>query len=1143
MAISQLRSYSWRCDECGQEVSASYWAIVDLSERPDLLAGLRHLTQATCPDCRATADFQAPLILVNLSVVAPIVIVADVEGQESLASEMRRDLFDLANNVARQAKVPVPAIEAPRRLLRRLASSDIESDLQKLLNRTGVPTGGGDDDYNEWLSRLPALIGRQRVNTALDALWTARSDDEFYKVIRCYPELRSKSAEDEECLFQSSQFNSWPTRLREARIEVLHGLQNGAYQAAWECYKAAMERQVNEDFDEFQSLLNQITDAIDSETIGISMLEICEKAISMARNFQEADAEAWLLCVVGSILQSPSSRKIAGALERGIAYISRAIEIHESKGNALPAAVRRVDLAAAYTRLQRGDVASNLEESIHQLEVALETLTEDNEPRAWAMAETNLAMALTRRSTDQTDNAERALKACKAALRVRNPQSSPIDYAYTMINMGVAHSKLRGIDSRHVDDALTCYQNALSCLDREKNPVEWSQAQYDIAYLNAVLAEDAKTSPYWQVAEKHARLSLLARSADADAIGWAESSLLLGKVLSRLEGGEAEAIEVLRKCLTVFTPFIAPSQCIDASTELRSVLIRGNRWLEAADVGLVALQAAEVLLDDVGDEKRKMDSLADWATLWRWTSYTLTRASLSLRARGDEAEAADRLIRAVEALDRGRARQLGDAIQRDNADLEQIRRLDPMLAARFIDARDNLRRVRAESGSASGNAAAVVVRFAVEAYQRALHDIRSLFPAFLRGVSIDELRNELAMGEKVVYLLAAPLGACALIVSSIHSEGPPVEMVDVRGINSAQIIRLLTGDVNKRDPKTSFLAQLYNGDYRNLSRLLSAALKVLGIELMKSVADRLQCRPLTSIILIPAGPMGMLPLHAAPWADGSGVSHCLLDMAPVAYAPSALAFLAARRRSRGLDRLSKHLVALGDPKSSAVELPGTQAELDEIARIFPGRVTMARGPKASREFLIKELPSATHIHLSCHGTAVFEEPLQSALVLADDELLTLEQLTSVVRADVRLAVVSACYSATIDTIGAPDEMLGVAIGFLQAGAAAALAALWPVYDHPSALLITRFYELLSEETHRDNPAGALRAAQMWLRGLTYSAEREYLNLHPSLRADFERMQGSDFRSVFFRSRYARSQERACPYSDPYHWAAFVLYGW
>ena len=42
----------------------------------------------------------------------------------------------------------------------------------------------------------------------------------------------------------------------------------------------------------------------------------------------------------------------------------------------------------------------------------------------------------------------------------------------------------------------------------------------------------------------------------------------------------------------------------------------------------------------------------------------------------------------------------------------------------------------------------------------------------------------------------------------------------------------------------------------------------------------------------------------------------------------------------------------------------------------------------------------------------------------------------------------------------PDEYIGLAGGLLQAGAACAVVSLWPVDDEATALLMTRFYELL-----------------------------------------------------------------------------------
>src|SRR5205807_2129082 len=117
-------------------------------------------------------------------------------------------------------------------------------------------------------------------------------------------------------------------------------------------------------------------------------------------------------------------------------------------------------------------------------------------------------------------------------------------------------------------------------------------------------------------------------------------------------------------------------------------------------------------------------------------------------------------------------------------------------------------------------------------------------------------------------------------------------------------------------------------------------------------------------------------------------------------------------------------------------------------------------------------------------------------------------------------------------------------GFIQAGAAAVVAALWPVSDRATALLMTRFYELLAERQLAD-PRRCLRDAQLWLRDLTRAAERRYLRGRPALRRALRKGALSWYLAVLTARRgggVARLPWRRRRYRHPRYWAGFVLYG-
>jgi CHAT domain-containing protein len=105
--------------------------------------------------------------------------------------------------------------------------------------------------------------------------------------------------------------------------------------------------------------------------------------------------------------------------------------------------------------------------------------------------------------------------------------------------------------------------------------------------------------------------------------------------------------------------------------------------------------------------------------------------------------------------------------------------------------------------------------------------------------------------------------------------------------------------------------------------------------------------------------------------------------------------------------------------------------------------------------------------------------MESALWMFGQVPLTVGDLLDVGgRPQARLAFLSACETGLIGT-ELPDEVVGLAAGFMQAGTAGVVSTLWSVADESTALLAERFYE--NWKGQGMSPLEALVAAQQWLR--------------------------------------------------------------
>jgi CHAT domain-containing protein len=91
----------------------------------------------------------------------------------------------------------------------------------------------------------------------------------------------------------------------------------------------------------------------------------------------------------------------------------------------------------------------------------------------------------------------------------------------------------------------------------------------------------------------------------------------------------------------------------------------------------------------------------------------------------------------------------------------------------------------------------------------------------------------------------------------------------------------------------------------------------------------------------------------------------------------------------------------------------------------------------------------------------------------------------------QLVTLSACETGMVDIRrGEAEEYIGLASGFIMAGAPAVVSSLWRVNDLATSLLMEKFYSILLERrgSEKGTPkvviAEALCKAQSWVRELT-----------------------------------------------------------
>jgi tetratricopeptide (TPR) repeat protein len=228
---------------------------------------------------------------------------------------------------------------------------------------------------------------------------------------------------------------------------------------------------------------------------------------------------------------------------------------------------------------------------------------------------------------------------------------------------------------------------------------------------------------------------------------------------------------------------------------------------------------------------------------------------------------------------------------------------------------------------------------------------------------------------------------------------------------------------------------------RNAAHSAERLQELLLEPLLEDVGER-------ELVIVPTG-----RLHALPWAT---LPACATR--PLSVAPSAALWLRARGRPAAACARPALLVA-------GPGLEHARSEVRAIDGLYDDAVTLT-GRAASVEAVTAALRGCDRAHLACHGTFRADNPLFSALRLADGPL-TVHDIESL-GAGPRELVLSACDSGRAD-VQPGDELMGLTSALLAIGAGVIVASTVEVPDAPTQRLMVRLHERLQAG------AGAARA--------------------------------------------------------------------
>jgi CHAT domain-containing protein len=237
--------------------------------------------------------------------------------------------------------------------------------------------------------------------------------------------------------------------------------------------------------------------------------------------------------------------------------------------------------------------------------------------------------------------------------------------------------------------------------------------------------------------------------------------------------------------------------------------------------------------------------------------------------------------------------------------------------------------------------------------------------------------------------------------------------------------------------------------------------------LIRPFAPELRDRGIDTLVFVPWGPLGTVPMAAL--LDGD---RFLIEEYAVAIVPGV-----ELTDPRALDRtrIRPFLAGLSKSVEGFPALENVGRELESVRALYGGRILVDEGFRLGpvRETLADQEFSV--VHVATHGR--FSGSAEQTFLLAWDGHLTMERLAEYVGlfrfrdVPLELLTLSACETAEGDERAA----LGLSGVALKAGARSALATLWQVNDAAAARLVVEFYAGLGDG--KLSRAKALQRAQ------------------------------------------------------------------
>jgi len=998
-------------------------------------------------------------------------------------------------------------------------AQNLERAIACFINALEVRTS---EDYPEQWATLQNNLG----NAYSDRIQGFAAEN-LELAIACYQNALQVRARDtfpkEWATTQNNLGRAYSRRCRGERADNL--------ELAIACYQSALQVYNRKSFTRrWATTQNNLANAY-SERLRGSHADNLEQAIecyqkALQVRTREAMPAQWATTQhnLGRVFSDRIKGERADNLEAAIACYRNALQIHSRRKFPDRWGTIQTYLGKAYNQRLKGDRANNLEAAIACYQKALQIYSQAKSPERWAMLQTYLGRALSDHlKGEKARNLKSAIACYHNALQVYTRLASPDRWAMLQTYLGRAFCDLiRGNRAEHLKNAVNCYENALQVYTREAHPHSHAKTLFyqGLAYQ----ARGQLLQAYNTFVSAVETVEFL--RGEANNGGDREASILKQKLAQTWTWLYKSLVEVCLELAVNQPHYCAKALEYTERYKARTLveLLANTRLTPKAELPEYVQDELQLLRQEIATEQQRV-------------------------TRGAKPEANDQISRVERpdlnnssmplSCDFTRLNQLWH--QLDDLIVREIASLDPYFSA--------TQKVEA---------------IAFEQIQELLPDRNC---AMIEWASLGEMLVCFIVLAEVSY----PLVWVYPRENAIALEDWAQEYLDAYSEQKGRWVNQLTARLGR-------LAELLQIDqivecipehcdqliaigHRFLHLIPFHALP-LGGEVDKSEEEEkeLQETRLDGVIADGDRPQDVVEFSAFSFPrfpTSSPVSTYLIDRFAkgIRYAASSQILHLSqigRRNLRGMSPV-RELFAV---QNLTKDLIYSNLEVSAIRQHFPsGEVLGDRN--AAKDALYELIRSSDRpkiegkreqqqtisLHFACQALLNFENPLQSALFLGK-ESLTLEEIFNLDLRQFRLITLSVAEHNSPGEVKDITDCVSLATGLMYAGTPSIVSSLWKVSDVSTLLLMSKFYDNLRQiqRVQVGDIAIALNSAQKWLRDLT-SEEFE------TLLSDFQTQITQIFtqlpqgpRLIAEASLQQTRNRKPCPFTNPYHWAAFTATG-